>query len=828
MSSSARKTRSPLPLLAGASGLLLLGYLVHRAGPAKLLASIATLRWGLVLVLLWGGVAHIAKAWAWRLTLLEDKRHVSFARLLGLRLASEAVGQLGGLAQLFGEGLRVSLLGPAMPLSTGIASVTIDRVFFVLSAAVVSVIGLLSVLIALPLPHTLAPYASVSALILLGVILLSAIAIAKRWPVLSWVAQTLARIPYCRTRIERERALIHSVENALLDFYHRTPGTFWASFLLNLACHAAAVFEVYLILWLMGAKLSLFGALAIEALTELVNIAGTFNPGNIGTYEGGNMLIAKMFGLTGAAGLTLAFIRRLRALFWAAVGILCLVIFSKRTKQSSNTASGEDIVYIESEPISSKEPSTPIRLQRRSHLAVVLANNLGTIGFASPLPQVGAVPILLRCILSAAKAGAARIVVVVDRAKGPRIRQDLLKTGRVPGNVEWCGWISGEDSLPSLIGQLASEIDGHLVLIAGDGIYHPSLHKRTAEWDRGADALTLVTGCDVVGMCSLSREASIDLGIHNPTTAGSLEDIEHWITKTHTVESEAVADEQWQHVVNEQQRVLAERKLDSWLVKPTDGIFARMNRRISIPISRWIIPFPITPNLVSLFTLGVSFAAGAFLALGGYWHMLTGAVLSWFSSVLDGCDGEVARLKLQESAFGCWLETVCDNLYYLFVFGGMTIGLVRSSGNRSYLVWGGLLLFGAIMSFLMTGIQRRQMTNGQPEQYLQQWHKKADSRSSNPLLYLGRHTEFIIRRCFLPYVILFFAFCSVMNWFLVGATIGANIVWIVTLYSYLSFTPTRPTVLQRPVVSTLTDGIDFHHSLEQLQSKCDYAGDPYR
>jgi len=55
--------------------------------------------------------------------------------------------------------------------------------------------------------------------------------------------------------------------------------------------------------------------------------------------------------------------------------------------------------------------------------------------------------------------------------------------------------------------------------------------------------------------------------------------------------------------------------------------------------------------MVSLFTLGVSFAAGVFFALGGYWNMLTGAVLGWLSSVLDGCDGEVARLKLQESAF---------------------------------------------------------------------------------------------------------------------------------------------------------------------------------
>src|SRR6202023_2287629 len=75
-----------------------------------------------------------------------------------------------------------------------------------------------------------------------------------------------------------------------------------------------------------------------------------------------------------------------------------------------------------------------------------------------------------------------------------------------------------------------------------------------------------------------------DLAIHNPTAAGSLEDIQHWMTKTHAVESEAVADEQWQRVLHEKQRVLAERKLDSWLVKPTDGIFARANRRISIPI----------------------------------------------------------------------------------------------------------------------------------------------------------------------------------------------------------------------------------------------------
>jgi len=788
------KARLPLRMLGAILGILLFIYLIHRAGPAKLLASMVALGWGLALVIAWGGVAHVLKTWAWRLTLLDGKHHVSFARMLGLRLSSEAVGQFGGLAQLFGDGLRVSLLGPEIPLSHGIASVTIDRAFFVVSAAVVSFLGLSAVLIVLPLPHKLILYAIVFACLLLGFVLLSAIAIRNRWPLFSRTGEVLGRIRYLKPLIDRKRALIQSVEESLLDFYHRTPEAFWASFLLNLAYHAAAIVEVYLIVWLMGTKLTLFGALAIEALTKLVNIAGTFNPGNIGTYEGGNMLIAKMFGLTAAAGLTLAFARRLRALFWAGVGILCLNILSNRTKREKLSGTNEDIMQVAPEQISSEELQSTSASQRRpSHLAVVLANDPG---FGSPLPKVGSVPILLRSILGAAKAGAARIVVVIDRVKGLPVRQELLKTGRVPNHVEWCGVSSGEDSLPSLIGQLASEVGGHLILIAGDRVYHPSLHKRVAEWGGGADALTLMTGSDVAGMCSLSREASVDLAIHNPTTAGSLEDIEHWMTKTHAVESEAVADEQWQRVLNEQQRRLAERKLDGWLVKPTDGIFARANRTISIPISRRIIPFPITPNMVSLFTLGVSFAAGVFFALGGYWNMLTGAILSWFSSVLDGCDGEVARLKLQESAFGCWLETVCDNLYYLLIFSGLTIGLVRSSGNRSYLLWGGLLLLGATASTLVTGLQRHRLSGGRPERYLLEWHKKADSRSSNPLLYLGRHTEFIIRRCFLPYVILFFALFDVMNWFLVGAAVGANIVWIVALYSYLAFTPPRSTALQ--------------------------------
>ena len=284
---------------------------------------------------------------------------------------------------------------------------------------------------------------------------------------------------------------------------------------------------------------------------------------------------------------------------------------------------------------------------------------------------------------------------------------------------------------------------------------------------------------------------TMDLAKHAPSSLESLEELHAWLTSTYSVECEPVKDDEWQYVHTPEERLLAEQKLNRWLVKPTDGIFARMNRKVSIPISRQIIRFPITPNMVSLFTLGVSFNAGVFFAFGGYGNMLLGAILSVFASILDGCDGKVARLKLQESAFGCWLETICDYLYYLFIFAGMTIGLVRTSATGSYMAWGGLLLFGAVVSFVVTGLQRHRMAAGRPEQLLQMWQTRAASQQSNPLLYLGRHTEFIIRRCFLPYAFLFFALFNLLNVAFILAALGANVVWLIALYSHRMFSASQ-------------------------------------
>ena len=93
----------------------------------------------------------------------------------------------------------------------------------------------------------------------------------------------------------------------------------------------------------------------------------------------------------------------------------------------------------------------------------------------------------------------------------------------------------------------------------------------------------------------------------------------------------------------------------------------------------------------------------------------------------------------------------------------------------------------------------RLLAAGRPEQLLTIWQAQAESRRSNPFLYLGRHTEFIIRRCFLPYAILFFALFNITQVAFILSAVGANIVWLIALYSHRTFVAPSSTVASTPV-----------------------------
>ena len=132
--------------------------------------------------------------------------------------------------------------------------------------------------------------------------------------------------------------------------------------------------------------------------------------------------------------------------------------------------------------------------------------------------------------------------------------------------------------------------------------------------------------------------------------------------------------------------------------KPNDGPVSRyLNRPISIRISRRLVDHQITPNQISLFSFLCSVLAAGLFALDGYFALLLGGLMAQFASIVDGCDGEVARLKYQCSAYGGWFDAVLDRYADAFLLFGLTWHAYTDKIDSFILLIGFMAIIGSFM-----------------------------------------------------------------------------------------------------------------------------------
>jgi phosphatidylglycerophosphate synthase len=85
--------------------------------------------------------------------------------------------------------------------------------------------------------------------------------------------------------------------------------------------------------------------------------------------------------------------------------------------------------------------------------------------------------------------------------------------------------------------------------------------------------------------------------------------------------------------------------------------------------------FPIHPSVFTASVFVLPIAAGVLLLRGDYLSILMGAAIFQVFSILDGCDGEIARARNLESKFGERLDNVCDFLGSLIYVVALGTGL---------------------------------------------------------------------------------------------------------------------------------------------------------
>src|SRR5208282_3039821 len=163
---------------------------------------------------------------------------------------------------------------------------------------------------------------------------------------------------------------------------------------------------------------------------------------------------------------------------------------------------------------------------------------------------------------------------------------------------------------------------------------------------------------------------------------------------------------------------------------------------------------PLTPNAVTLFNVALGLAGAYLFSRGGYGAQLAGSVIFLLCVILDGVDGEVARLKLKETVFGRYLDIITDNIVHVALFIGLGLGIARQTGDDRYLYVLGVLLGGFAFCAIAVGRALRPGGNG--------------IRSKT----LDKLTGLLANRDF-AYLLAIVALLNGLKWFLLCAAAGS-------------------------------------------------------
>lgn len=201
------------------------------------------------------------------------------------------------------------------------------------------------------------------------------------------------------------------------------------------------------------------------------------------------------------------------------------------------------------------------------------------------------------------------------------------------------------------------------------------------------------------------------------------------------------------------------------LIKEREGFMSRhFERRISLALTRRLAATPATPNAATLVSIVIGLAgAPCFLSSSPAWQLL-GALLFLAHSILDGCDGELARLKFLQSRVGAVLDFWGDNVVHVAVFACIAIGWSLRVGAAWPLVMGvvavAATLGAAALMFERTVADRATAAGG--------------SRAE-------RFVGALANRDFIYAVVLVSAFGKAA-WFLVAAAVGTPVFLLLVLW----------------------------------------------
>ncbi len=371
--------------------------------------------------------------------------------------------------------------------------------------------------------------------------------------------------------------------------------------------------------------------------------------------------------------------------------------------------------------LSASAPGVPLGVPE---LAVILAAGRGSRlssrrrGTPKPLVRLLGLSLIERAMVTCAEAGVRKFVVVLGYRAG-EVRNHLEAVAARRGyQVEYViapDWPVGNGASARAAAQKAGR--GPFLLMMADHAVEAALLDRLLQAplrqgevclavDRNKQAVpdpkdvtkVVLSGQRILEIGkNLERWDAADTGVFLCTTAlftaleqtraATLSEAMNWLARQGRLRAADVTGSRWVDVDTPATHREARRRLLAGLGKGNeDGFIAQyINRPVSTRISAVLASTPATPNHVTVASFLLCAIGAALLALGAGAAILAGAVLVQFGSIVDGCDGEIARLKHLASPRGAWLDTMLDR--YADILVALAITYSYASAEPAAWVW---------------------------------------------------------------------------------------------------------------------------------------------
>ncbi len=431
-----------------------------------------------------------------------------------------------------------------------------------------------------------------------------------------------------------------------------------------------------------------------------------------------------------------------------------------------------------------------------------------------PLCPLGGIPLIVRAILTAREAGIREVLIVVGY-QGDRIIKTLSAIP-LPGiqidfvrNEEW----KKSNGLSLL--RAEGKTDSSFLLMMADHVFEPRAVKKFLGEARSEKDLVLGIDKNFASIFHLADATKVRFDRHGRIQGigKELRDFQAIDTglflcsrnifkrlKELRVEEDDVSVSKlvarlaalgkvdtrdltgcfWQDVDTPEEARHAEALLYKGLVKPTDGWVSRnFNRKISAVLTRCFLKLGWSPNQVTALVAALGVLSGVSVAIAELPYLLIGGLLFNLASILDGCDGEMARLTFSSTRRGEWLDTLADNLGTFSFLIGAGIGAYRQNPSGVVVLELMLVLFGTGMSLgLLCFYLSRFSHSGSLVAVEHELKSTAQGPRHHFLPWVGK-LQFLLKRDFYATACMILAAFGQLRAILVLAMLFSNAAWIV-------------------------------------------------